>query len=407
MYAVDFENRELTKQNKEQLRNENIDFCSLFWYTIYGDDIMKFMFKYTKDLVNYLLKIEKYKTALDYLFLPTREKQKLMYEAKLKKTHFSTSIEGNVLSYNQVEKVISNKQDTKRLTAEQEVQNYWDALTFLEEENKKKTRIDKEFILKLHDIIQRDGKLVRIPFRGQTPPGVLFAVYDSVTKQAEYIPPEYIDIEPLINELVDWYNSNQDIPVPILSAIIHYVLVTIHPFKDGNGRTSRALATYVLMQHNYDFKGFNSFEEYYMSDLKGYYESIQMGLPALFYSGRENPPHLEIWIEYFCKIMALNAEKVYEQALEVSQKESNELLKGLNKKDLTLIRYCLEKRIRIIKNKELAELFGVTPRAISKWMNDWVDKDILEPNSGTSRITSYKLTYKYESLKVSDLGFTE
>ena len=58
-----------------------------------------------------------------------------MYEAKLKKTHFSTSIEGNVLSYNQVEKVISNKQDTKRLTAEQEVQNYWDALTFLEDEN--------------------------------------------------------------------------------------------------------------------------------------------------------------------------------------------------------------------------------------------------------------------------------
>lgn len=368
---------------------------------------MKLMFKYTKDLVNSLLKIEKYKTALDYLFLPTREKQKLMYEAKLKKTHFSTSIEGNVLSYNQVEKVISNKQNTKRLTAEQEVQNYWDALTFLEEENKKKTKIDKEFILKLHDIIQRDGKLVRISLRGQTPPGVLFAVYDSVTKQAEYIPPEYIDIEPLIDELIDWYNNNQDIPVPILSAIIHYALVTIHPFEDGNGRTSRVLATYVLMQHDYDFKGFNSFEEYYMSDLNGYYESIQMGLPVLFYSGRDNPPHLEIWIEYFCKIMALNAEKVYEQALEASQKDSNAVLKGLNKKDLTLLRYCLEKGLRVIKNSELAKLFGVTPRAISKWMIDWVNKGILEPNSGTSRITSYKLTYKYESLKVSDLGFTE
>ena len=367
---------------------------------------MKLKFKYTKDLVNYLLKIEKYKTALDFLFLPTREKQKLMYEAKLKKTHFSTSIEGNVLSYNQVEKVISNKQDTKRLTAEQEVQNYWDALTFLEEENKKNTKINKEFILRLHDIIQKNGKIVRIPFRGQTPPGVLFAVYDSVSKQAEYIPPEYIDIEPLINELVDWYYNNQDLPAPILSAIIHYALVTIHPFKDGNGRTSRALATYVLMQHDYDFKGFNSFEEYYMSDLNGYYESIQMGLPALYYMGRENPPHLEIWIEYFCKIMYLNAEKVYEQALEASKKESNELLKGLNKKDLTLLRYCLENSLKVIKNSELANLFGVTPRAISKWMNDWVEKGILVPNSGTARITSYKLAYDYESLKISDLGFS-
>ena len=65
----------------------------------------------------------------------------------------------------------------------------------MEEENNKKTRIDKEFIFRLHDIIQKKGKLVRMPFRGQTPPGVLFAVYDSLTKQAEYIPPEYVDIE--------------------------------------------------------------------------------------------------------------------------------------------------------------------------------------------------------------------
>ncbi len=368
---------------------------------------MKLTFKYTNALVNYLIRIEKYKTALDYLYLSTREKQKLMYEAKLKKTHFSTSIEGNVLSYNQVEKVISNKQDTRRITVEQEVQNYWDALTFLEEENKKKTPIDKEFILRLHDIIQKNGKLARISFRGQTPPGVLFAVYDSVTKQVEYIPPKYVDIEPLIDELIDWYYNNQHLPAPILSAIIHYAVVTIHPFIDGNGRTSRALATYVLMQHDYDFKGFNSFEEYYMSDLNGYYESIQMGLPALFYSGRENPPHLEIWIEYFCKIMVLNAEKVYEQALEASKKESNKLLKGLNKKDLTLLRYCIENGIKVIKNKELADLFGVTPRAISKWMIKWVEKGILVPNSGTTRITSYNLTYEYENLKVSDLGFIE
>ena len=171
-----------------------------------------------------------------------------------------------------------------------------------------------------------------------------------------------------MDELINWYYNNQNLPAPILSAIMHYALVTIHPFTECNGRTSRALATYVLMQHKYDFKGFNSFEEYYMSDLNGYYESIQMGLPALFYMGRENPPHLEIWIEYFCKIMALNAEKVYEQAFEVSKKQSNELLKGLNKKDLTLLRYCLENRKKVIKNKELAELFKVTPRAISKWM---------------------------------------
>ena len=83
------------------------------------------------------------------------------------------------------------------------------------------------------------------------------------------------------------------------------------------------------------------------------------------------------------------------------------MLKGLNKKDLTLLRYCLENGIKVIKNKELADLFGVTPRAISKWMGEWVEKGILVPNSGKTRITSYNLTYEYENLKVSELGFIE
>ena len=37
-----------------------------------------------------------------------------------------------------------------------------------------------------------------------------------------------------------------------------------------------------------------------------------MGLPALYYSGRENPPHPEIWINYFLRMMELYSKKVYE-----------------------------------------------------------------------------------------------
>ncbi len=368
---------------------------------------MKLDFQYTNELVNYLLNIEKYKTALEYLYLPTRTKQKLMYDAKLKKTHFSTSIEGNVLSLKQVENVINQKNMTNKLFAEIEVQNYWDALSFLEEEKLKNTVISKEFIYELHDIIERNGKLKRIDFRGPTSPGVLFAVYDDKTKCAEYIPPEWCDIEPLIDELIDWYYNNQYLPAPVLAAITSYAFVSIHPFTNGNGRTSRALATYILMIRDYDFKGFNSFEEYYMSDIEGYYNSLQMGLPTLFYEGRENPPHLEIWIEYFCKIMSLNSENIYNQAKEASNKDMNSVLNGLSKKDIILIRYCLENKITIIKNKDLATLFGVTPRAISKWMVEWVNKDLLIPNGGTTRITSYKLAEKYSHLKMSDIGFTD
>lgn len=108
-----------------------------------------------------------------------------------------------------------------------------------------------------------------------------------------------------------------------------------------------------------------------------------------------------------CKGMSLNSENIYYQAKEASNKDTSNVLNGLSKKDLVLIRYCLENNVTILKNKELASLFGVTSRAISKWMVEWVNKGILIPNGGITRITSYKLSDKYASLKVSDIGFTD
>ena len=364
---------------------------------------------YTNDIVNDLIYIERYKTQLEYLYLPTRIKQEMMYKAKMKKTHFSTSIEGNVLSYDQVERVITGKGKKTKIDAESEVINYWDALSYLEKCREERRPIDIHFILELHGIIERRGIRKKIiGFRQQMPPGVLFAVYDSVTRSPEYIPPEAIDIESLMSDLVAWYSKENDLPVPIKAAIISYQLVTIHPFEDGNGRTCRALATYVLMLGGYDFKGFNSMEEYYANNLEGYYRNLQMGLPALYYDGRNNPPHLENWIEYFIRIMSLNAENIARQAEEATKNEQERFEFGsLNKKDTKMLRYMLENSKDSFQTKDLAAIFDITPRAIIKWCNNWVEREILIANYKNVRITSYSLTEKYKKLTLKDIGFTE
>lgn len=366
-------------------------------------------FKYTNDLVNDLIGIEKYKTQLEYLYLPTRIKQEMMYKAKLKMTHFSTSIEGNVLSYDQVERAIVQKGKKTKIDAEREVVNYWEALTFLEKSKKEKRSIDSDFILELHGMIERRGGRKKvIGYRQPTPPGVLFAVYDNKSRSPEYIPPEVSDIEALMNELVDWYNHEHDLPVSIKAAMMSYQLVTIHPFEDGNGRTSRALATYILMMEGYDFKGFNSMEEYYANNLEGYYKSLQMELPVLYYDGRNNPPHLEIWIAYFIRMMRLNAENIAAQAEAATKGEQEKTELGrLNKKDKKMLRYMLENNLETIRTKDLAAIFDVTPRAITKWCSDWVERNILVANYKNVRITSYSLSEKYAKLTLMDIGFTD
>lgn len=364
--------------------------------------MLELKFKYTDDIVNELMHIEKYVTNINNLYLPTREKQKLIYQAKLKKTHFSTSIEGNLLSLDQVEKVVKGKQG-KRVNAEIEVANYWDALSFLEESKKVNREIDSDFILELQSIIEKN-KGFRLP----TPPGVLFAVRDSKTGAIEYIPPQASDIEVCMKDLLKWYKDNQSAPVPIKAAVMHYGLATIHPFEDGNGRTSRLLATYILMINDYDLRGFNYFEEYYLNDLDGYYSSLQMDLPAVFYDGRMNPPHLEIWIEYFLRTMSLNGEKVYELALEASKdKEMTTGIANLEKKDMMLLKYMLENNLTEIKPTQLVDLYKVTVRAITKWAKKWVEKGLLVANLKEKNIISYSLSNKYKKLKAQDIGFTD
>ena len=83
-------------------------------------------------------------------------------------------------------------------------------------------------------------------------------VEDSLTKQIVYMPPEAKDIKALINQMIKEFDNktSKDIPIPIKAGIIEYEFVTIHPFWDGNGRTSRLLANYILKAYGYDLKGF-------------------------------------------------------------------------------------------------------------------------------------------------------
>ena len=70
-----------------------------------------------------------------------------------------------------------------------------------------------------------------------------------------------------------------------------------------------------------DHSLFEKQTEYFAYDPDEYYASLQMGLPALHYFGRENPPHPEIWINYFLRMMVLYSKKVYELSKESENDE--------------------------------------------------------------------------------------
>lgn len=368
-------------------------------------------FQYTHIIVKSLMAIEKYKSKVEMLPLPKDIENELRNQAKLKMTHYSTRIEGNPLDLEEVSQAIIKHRDREGIKAEQEVRNYWNALSFLSTSKRLKIQITEDFIKRLHSIIEVRGSGRRneeSEYRGPMRPGVLFAVYDSITGQPEYIPPEANDVPQLMKDFVTWINSDyaRELPTPICAGIVAYQLLTIHPFYDGNGRTARALATYILSIDGYDLKGFNSMEEYYVSDLQGYYTKLQMGLPVLYYNGRNNPSDLAPWLEYF----VLTMERAFRKVARISESKYKQQIdprvKRLEPRELIVIKLLLGKNGNITP-KEIAEEFKVVPRTVTEWAKEWMEKGIIEPASGTERIRAYKIGRRFSDLTLSDLGYTD
>lgn len=341
------------------------------------------------EMLERILSIEKCRQHFGNVKVPVSLTNKLRKSSKKKSSHASTQIEGNPLTEQQSDAAIDS---SKRhfLKPEQEVRNYFLALGMMEAYLKERHSFTKELILALQKQIVMGESSEKIGIRGPMPPGVLFAVYDEITHQPEYIPPMADDIPALLDELIAYVNHSEDHPL-LKAAVVHYQIVTIHPFEDGNGRTARILSDYVLDYYGYGFNQIGSLEEYFAYDVDEYYQSLQMGLPPLYYDGRNNPPHPEIWLHYFLRMVELHAHKVVQLAESSVEEQQKSSLSFLNDKEKQFLQYLRRHRIRQFTPVEMAAKLGVTNRTIINWSTTLAQNGFLTPVVVHQRIRSYIL----------------
>lgn len=345
----------------------------------------------TNEMLKRISAIDEKRFLLGTIELPQITQNRLRKNSKKKSSYASNKIEGNPLTEAQANEVMERDEHKHYLKPEQEVRNYFLALSLLEEKLKKKEPFSRKLLLEVQALVEKGASKEKIGLRGATPPGVLFAVYDSVTGSPEYIPPEYIDIPGLLDELVDYVNTTDDHPL-IVAAVVHYQLVTIHPFEDGNGRTARLMSGYILDSNGYSFNGIGSLEEYFAYDPDEYYASLQMGLPALYYSGRENPPHPEIWVHYFLRMVELYANKVCELSRTSIDDMLVSSLSHLNAKEKELLAFLLKNRMMEFTPIEVSKLIGVTNKTIINRCARLTANGFLLPNIVKERVRSYSLS---------------
>lgn len=97
---------------------------------------------------------------------------------------------------------------------------------------------------------------------------VIRDVYDDV---AYHVPPKYEEIYGMMGDLCSYANDGSDPIHPIIKGIVlHYALAYIHPFKDGNGRVSRALFYWYCMKNSYAMMEFLSISKTIKNHRQGY-----------------------------------------------------------------------------------------------------------------------------------------
>jgi len=350
-------------------------------------------FQITAALTKLLMDIEASRQAVSSLPITVPVLTSLRESARLISTHYSTQIEGNRLTQEQVEDVLHGGTFPNRERDEREVKNYYQALDFLDALIKTKTRqINECDIQTLHGLVM-EGKKQPSPYRdGQN------VIKGSTSGSIVYMPPEAKDVSALMLDLIGWINgkaSKSELPVPIIAAIAHYQFATIHPYYDGNGRTARLLTNLVLHKSGYGLKGIYSLEEYYATNLQAYYNALTVGESHNYYFGREQADITD-WVVYFCEGMADAFANVRLKASEAAKGEKtdhNALLRELDQRQKQVL--SLFTKSKYITTREIAELLNIHPRTALNLCKKWVDSEFIIQQGDANKSRKYELDDKW------------
>lgn len=274
-------------------------------------------------------------------------------------TGASNRIEGNKLSDSEVEKLYKKLRIKKFKTRdEQEVAGYLECLEAVFE-NYHDIKITESWILGLHNqMLQYSEKDSR--HKGQykfgsnrveakDKKGNLVGVIFNPT------PPHLVKKE--MQELVEWFSKAIKAKVKhplILIANFIFEYLAIHPFQDGNGRTSRLLTNLLLLKFGYDFTKIISHEKLIEGSKADYYLSLNK-TQRTWKSKKED---ISQWLIFFLKIVNGQSQK----ALKILQGETIEHL--LSEKQLALWQWAQSLPSKKFARKDAIEALEFPARTV-------------------------------------------
>jgi Fic family protein/DNA-binding XRE family transcriptional regulator len=218
--------------------------------------------KQSKKLESILVQIDVLKDKLDKL--RHFDSYRIAQALELEYTFESNRIEGNTMTLRETDLVINEGLTIsgKSMREHLEAINHQEAIAYIKELMNKNTSLIEREVLSIHNLI----------LRGIHPEDAgRYRKVQVMIKGSAHMPPQPFLVAKEMENYFIWYEANKKKLHPIvLAAEMHERLVTIHPFIDGNGRTSRLVMNLILLQHGY-----------VIANIKGDYDSRMRYYQAL------------------------------------------------------------------------------------------------------------------------------
>jgi Fic family protein len=261
-------------------------------------------FTITNQITTGLTRIERARGFLEAAALSEAWVREMGNRALVLEAHHTTHIEGTRLTLEQAEQLLAGKPVPETDPDDvRELLNYKKAFEFVSKYLEDGGPITEGLVREIHK------RLVEGVRGGSAAPGeyrkIQNYVVNSATGKLVYTPPPAHDVPIMMAELVDWLKQEQAVHPVLVSGIAQFQLVHIHPFIDGNGRTSRLLSTLYLYRAGYDFKRLFTISEYYDRDRPAFYQAIR--------SVRESGMDMTTWLEFFVRGLVTQLVEVRER----------------------------------------------------------------------------------------------
>ncbi|XP_048043035.1 protein adenylyltransferase FICD [Megalobrama amblycephala] len=171
--------------------------------------------------------------------------RRVMEETYYHHIYHTVAIEGNTLTLSEIRHIIETRYAVpgKSLQEQNEAIGVDVAMKYINT-----TLLSRAGAITVNDILEIHRRVL-----GYADPVEAGRFRASQVFVGHHIPPHPQDLDRHMQELVQWLNSEEALHLhPVeFAALAHYKLVYVHPFVDGNGRTSRLLMNLILMQASY------------------------------------------------------------------------------------------------------------------------------------------------------------